>query len=185
MHITTKKSSKKVLLAMAVLLIAGLGAFAAYKHSNSNNDVRRNQAGTSLERSEQELKETKDIQDDPKTTKQQTGSDSVPEPEMDSSTGSRNVNVVLTSTGTENGTVDASGFVSNLVEQGGSCFYSFTQSQKTITKTADTFVNPTSTTCSTVRFDEKELGPGEWKVSITYSSATATGTSNTGSLLIK
>ncbi len=186
MRITPKKNTRAYVIVAAVVVLLAVGGVFAYKqYSDSNNTVARDKSGTSLERSQEELDETKRIQDNPEDSKQQTGSDAVAEPAVDSSTGKRSVNVVLTSTGAENGEVDASGFVSNIVEEGGTCRFTFAQNEKTISKTTTTAVNPTSTTCLTVRFDENELGPGEWKVIIQYSSSSAAGTSNEGTLVIK
>lgn len=186
MRITPKKNTKTIVIAaaLAVLLVAG-AAFAYRQYSDSTNSVARDKSGTSLERSQEELNESENILNNPKDAKQQTGSDTVNEPAVDSATGKRTVNVVLTSTGADNGQVDASGFVSNLVEEGGTCTYTFTQTQRTVKKSSGTSVNPTSTTCQTVRFSENELGTGEWKVVIQYNSSSASGTSNEGTLEIK
>lgn len=172
-------------MGFVALLLIGTGVLAFSWYSNSNKDVRRDGDGTSLERSKTELSETEGIQDDPEKSKQSTSSDTVPTPTTNPTTGMREVNVVLTNTGLEDGQVEASGFVSNLVEEGGTCTFTFTQNQRTVNKSTNTVVNPTSTTCRTVRFNESELGQGEWKVIIRYSSSTATGTSNEGSLVIK
>ncbi len=186
MRITPKKNTRTYVIVAAVVVLLVVGGVFAYKHySDSNTTVSRDKSGTSLERSQEELDETNSIQDNPEDSKQQTGSDAVTEPAVDSSTGKRSVNVVLTSTGTENGEVDASGFVSNLVEEGGTCTFTFAQNQKIIKKTSTTATNPTSTTCLTVRFDEKELGSGEWKVVIQYASSNASGSSNEGTLVIR
>lgn len=182
----TKKHSKKpfIIAAIAVLLVVGgvavyarlanLGPFAEKSELASPGEQK-----ISLERSETEKQATKALQDDPslKTENNQTDTPSTPSGTTDS--GKTAVNVLLTNAGNTNGTVSASGFVTNIVEDGGTCTYTFTNGSAKLTKTASTLQNPTSTTCETVRFPASELSAsGKWTVVLKYESNAASGTSN-------
>lgn len=179
-----RKTKLLVISGIAAVLVFAIGAYLFVQSQSSGDNIKRDKEGISLERSDNEKLETKNIQDNPDDTKTATGSDTVSEAPTGAS-GLREANVVLTSTGTDNGKVDASAFVSNIVEEGGTCTFVFTQAARTITKTSSTLVNPTSTSCQTISFDETELGNGDWKVTVQYKSATAAGTSNEGILEIK
>lgn len=178
----TKKPIKKIYIIIAAIIVIAACLVAWFiLQSKQNNSVARDSNGTSLERSNEELKETDTITDNP-SVKEDSGSDIPATPEKNPETGLNKVNVILTSTGTSGDQVDASGFVSNVVENGGKCTFLFTQGSKTLTKTSTTSTNPTSTTCATVRFNKSELSTGEWKVVIEYRSETSYGKSNESSL---
>ena len=131
----------------------------------------------SLERSESEKEAIEALEDDPSLKTQNNQNDTPAEPEKTSS-GKNEANVLLTNAGISNGTVSASGFVTNLVEDGGDCSYKFTNGSSSVVKTSKTLMNPTSTTCETVSFPASELTSGNWKVVLSYSSSASTGASS-------
>ena len=188
MNIKNKKNRlvRVILPVVAALVITGLGGTWWYLDSStSKDDVKRDNKGTSLERSNSENTETKNIETDP-DAKGTTGSDAPSAPETNKETGLNKANVILTSTGTNgDNTVDSSGFVSNVVEDNGKCTFIFTQGAKSVRKDTTTSTNPTSTTCKTVRFDKSELGTGEWSVVLEYTSPTSSGTSNSSKVTLQ
>ena len=183
-----RSASRKRLIAVTVVILLLASCMIAYfvLQNSRNNGVRRDANGTSLERSNIEKNETERIQSDTADAKQSSGSDVPEAPISNPDTGLLKANVVLTNTGTDNnGTADASGFVSNLSEEGGVCTFTFAKGDRTVTKTSTTMVNPTSTTCKTVGFAETELSAGDWQVTLRYVSTRASGTSNSMVLTIK
>lgn len=186
MLINKSSSKKRYIISAAIVGLVMIGAASYSFIQNQSDDVRRDKNGTSLERSSTEKAETAKIQKNPEDTKQSVGSD-IPQPASNNpDTGLLAANVILTSTGVDNnGKVDASGFVSNITEEGGTCTFTFQKYGDIIQKTTETAVNPTSTTCLTASFDEKELGSGEWEVFLRYQSPRASGTSNNMTLVIR
>jgi hypothetical protein len=178
MHINSRNNSKKVvIIVVAIAIILAVIGAAGYFYLH-RNDIKRDENGVSIEQTPQDKKQEQDLKDDPTKKQQPTQTDRPTEPTVDQKSQLQQVNVVLTNTGVTNGTVSASGFVSNVIESNGTCKYIFTNGQKTVEKTSTTLTNPTSTTCKTVEFNSSELGTGTWKVKINYSSSASTGVSN-------
>lgn len=161
---------------LALLLLAALG-YALYTHLNKDT-IKRDANGVSVERTQQDLKLEEELKNDASRKQQATQTDRPSEPAVDEKTNLQKANVVLTNAGYTDDSVSASGFVSNIVEQTGSCKYVFTSGERVIEKSSGTLVNSSSTTCKTVEFPKSELGAGPWKVHIVYSSDMAYGKSN-------
>lgn len=92
--------------------------------------------------------------------------------------------LLLTNTEVVGEEIRASGFATNIVEEGGQCTFYFRQGDKTVKKPATTLTNPTSTTCATVKFPRSELGGGTWQVWLEYNSSRYSGASDKGELLV-
>lgn len=185
MKINKQYNKKKLVIILILLLVLVTGGYLGVAALNklppfaaAEKTYKPGEQVTNLERSESEKKAEETLKDNPeqKTANNQTDT---PEPPKVSSAGKLNVNVLLTNAGISNGTVTASGFVTNIVEEGGTCTFKFINGSNVVTKTSTTLTNPTSTTCSTVRFPATELmAGGTWKVSLAYSSEKASGSSN-------
>ncbi|OGL23976.1 hypothetical protein A2791_03695 [Candidatus Saccharibacteria bacterium RIFCSPHIGHO2_01_FULL_46_30] len=187
MQINKNKSKKKIAIVTAIILMVVLAVgylvVAALNKLPPFASVEKTYAPgeqvTNLERSKTEKDAERAIVDNPdlKTENNQTDTPNTPTQETDS--GKTQVNLLVTNARIANGTVSASGFVTNIVESGGACTYTFTNGNATLTKTAQTLTNPSSTTCATVSFPASELtANGTWKVVLGYSSDKASGTSN-------
>jgi flagellar basal body-associated protein FliL len=186
MKIKTKKSKLKVIIAIVIVLVLAAAAYLAlafYKHYPPFMEAQQKTTDgqtVNLERSDAENEKIKDIQDNPESKTKNDQNDTPKPPTQNTSSGKQSVNVLLTNASIINNTVRASGFVTNIVEEGGECTYIFTNGTSTLTKKATTLTNPTSTTCETVTFSPAELPVGgTWKVVLKYSSSKAEGTSNT------
>lgn len=125
-----------------------------------------------------EKKATEDLKSNPETKLENPQTDTPETPTVDPVQNKQEANVLITNVGIFNNKVSASGFVTNLVEEGGACTYMFTNGSQSIAKESQTLVNPTSTTCKTVSFSADELSSGVWRVYIKYVSAGAEGVSN-------
>lgn len=99
-------------------------------------------------------------------------------PTVNASTGKKEAAVLITNSGVFNGTVSASGFVTNVVESNGTCTYTFTSGGNKIVKQSSVLSNPSSTTCETVSFPVSELTTsGVWSVVLSYLSPESSGSS--------
>lgn len=133
---------------------------------------------TNLERSDTEKATTSGLESNPAQKLQNGQTDTPSAPTQTTTSGKQVVNVSLTSVGISNGVINASGMVTNIVEEGGSCTYAFTSGSQVVTKVVTTSTNPTSTTCTRITFSANELPTdGAWKVKLSYSSSKAEGVS--------
>jgi len=174
---STNKTTLVVILSIIAVLGIGASAYAIYFGANQKNESKSK--GVNLERSDAEKAATDALEENPEQKLENEQSDTPVTPKESEETGRLAVNVLLTTAGIYNGTVNAGGMITNYQEDDGICTYTFTNGNVVITKTSSTLINPTSMSCVTVNFPSSELtANGVWKVKITYSSSTAGGTSN-------
>lgn len=131
-----------------------------------------------LEKSDAEKQRTQELQQDPEQKIVNEQRDVPTMPSTNAETGKLNANVILSFVSIQNDIVAVGGYVTNVVEDGGLCTYTFTKGSEIIEKTAITMQNSTSTSCITTKFPSVELGSGVWKVRLTYNSSASTGVSN-------
>lgn len=75
------------------------------------------------------------------------------------------------------GAVVAGGYVSPVVEDGGTCTLELTRDGESASATADAAADASTTSCGELRVTGDELEPGEWSAVLGYESDTASGTS--------
>lgn len=186
MQINKNHNKKKIVTIAGIVLLTVLAGgyltFAALNKLPPFASVEKNyQPGeqvTNLERSQAEKDAEKALADNPELKMENDQTDTPQAPTQQTESGKLKVNLLVTNARIANGTVSASGFVTDLVESGGTCTYTFTNGNATVIKTAQTLTNPTSTTCATVSFPAAELTmDGTWKVVLSYLSDKATGKS--------
>jgi hypothetical protein len=76
------------------------------------------------------------------------------------------------------GTVTTGGYVSGLVESGGTCTVTLSHDDDVLTGTAEAFADAASTACAEVAIPVP--AGGDWQVVLSYESATTSGTSAPG-----
>lgn len=81
--------------------------------------------------------------------------------------------VTPTITGTT-GSIKA--YVNGIFEEGGTCTATFTKDGTTLTKSSAGFQNVSYTQCAPISIGDGFLSPGTWSMTLSYSSATAEGT---------
>ncbi len=161
------KINKKILLIAGItaIAIAGLGGYALM---SNKDDVKTTPSGVRLTPpTEQELSETEQRKKDLARAQEQAKAN----PEAGST--KKQVSVVITNA--SQSTVNS--YVSGVFEDGGICTATFTSGAKSLTKTSVGFPNASYTQCPPVNLEAGFLSPGQWKVTVGYSSATAEGTS--------
>jgi hypothetical protein len=75
------------------------------------------------------------------------------------------------------GVVEASGFVSGVVEDGGTCRITLTRGQESAVAESRGEADATTTVCPSVSVAEDELSPGTWTAVLSYESGTSAGRS--------
>jgi hypothetical protein len=174
-----RKKAPIIIASVIVLVLAGSVAVYALITKPSSDTIPASQQGVNLEKSDAEKAAIQNLKDNPNQKTENNQNDTPTTPTQTTSSGKRAVNVSLSYADIRNGTVTASGGVTNITEDNGTCTYSFVNGSLVVTKTSTTLVNPTSTTCKTVSFPSTELSSnGTWKVTLSYSSTISEGTSN-------
>jgi hypothetical protein len=120
--------------------------------------------------------------------------DEVPEPTPGQSiatdpparTSGGDVDVVITQAGWgQSGTsVEVSGFVSGIVEDGGTCRVTLTHDDETVTAENEGLADATTTVCGVIEVGDAEMSSGWWQAVLSYESATSTGASQPADLLV-
>ncbi|MGY1662199.1 hypothetical protein ACI78Q_13360 [Geodermatophilus sp. SYSU D00705] len=87
--------------------------------------------------------------------------------------------VVLSYAGWDETTVSvqAGGYVSPVVEDGGTCTLDLTQDDRTVSVSAPAFADATTTVCGDLAVDGERLGEGTWTLVLRYTSPSAEGAS--------
>lgn len=184
MKIKSKKtlSKKKLtLLFLPLIIFAGLGTW--YFFGQSKPDDAPEEPVINMTKTDNEKQHEQQLQTNP-TKKMENQSDTPDQPPIDASNNKQSVSAIITGSGMYDGKVEVRGFVSNSVEQSGTCQYTFIKSNEVIRKETSVLTNPTSTTCKTLVFDANELSSGTWLVSLQYTSDISYGKSDAQELLI-
>lgn len=180
-----KKLSKKIIILVLAAILAILTYVLVAKYNQwppfVADAMQTHEPGTeiiNMDRTKTEEDATKNLQENPDDKLKNEQVDQPSHPDINTSTGKQSVNVLITNAGVLNGQVSASGFVTNIAENDGSCEYIFEKGSTRVTMKTTTLVNATSTTCKTTTFSASELGErGEWTVILKYTSSTSEGTS--------
>jgi hypothetical protein len=170
-----KHRNHLLLIAVAVLLIAGVGTFFVVRsHAGAANDVRKPNSVDYGPPTEQEKKETEAFKEQ---QQKQNGETPAPAPKTDS--GKLAVTPVISYVGQYDASIEASGFVPSIFENGGTCTLTLTHGSTTVTKTSAGSEDARTTRCQTFSFPARELKPvGTWTAVLSYSSPTSEGSSS-------
>jgi hypothetical protein len=182
MAIKSLLTLKGALLTTAAIVVVGGGIYASSKHNDKSPSMGPVSPKTTQPSADQKSQinygqptEEEKAQANAKTNAvQQTNNDKNAQ-----TSGKRSVTPVITSV--EPGSpATVRGYVSGVVEDGGTCTATFTQTGKApISATSQGFKNASVTNCTPIT---AQLSSGKWSVSLSYSSAVAEGTSAAQSL---
>lgn len=82
--------------------------------------------------------------------------------------------------------VEVGGYVNGIFEDGGTCTAKFSQGSQVVTKSSKGVKNSNNVSCPAIVTPASTLSPkGTWTVTLTYSSPTASGTSDQRTLEVK
>ncbi len=181
-----KSRHAKLVSIAAIITIGAIGSYLLYAYTTHvfPFSVDPYEHKVNYNRSEAEKQREQEINSNSSQKTENNQTDQPSQPTVDTTSGKQVASVLLTFVGVTNEVVSASGFVSNLSQDGGQCTYSFTKGDKSFEKTVDTMINPTSTTCRTTSFSASGIEPGVWGVILRYSSSNAEGESSAKELTI-
>ncbi len=165
-------NKKKLLVApLCVLILLGTG-YVFYQHKN-NNTANSNTAGEDKINYEPPTKEDAQRASD---NKQRIVEE---ETKPAQNNGSKKLITPTITYASEQGEkIEAGGFVSNIFEDGGVCTFTFTKGTASFSKHSTGISNAQSVACPAITVGNGEFSEkGQWSVTLSYSSATASGTS--------
>ena len=94
--------------------------------------------------------------------------------------GTKNVTPIITDAGQYGDKVEVRAYVPSVVESGGKCTFTFKKGSSQVKRTIDTIPGPQSTQCDTVTVPVSEFpSKGTWALTVSYASASSSGTSST------
>lgn len=85
----------------------------------------------------------------------------------------------------QNSQVYASGVITNVVNNTGTCTYTFTNGTDTIVETSEVLPSPKETVCASVNLDRSRFANGSWSVTLNFNSEYAEGTSDATTFTIQ
>ena len=188
---TNKKNSKKsqkkqdingakvglAIVLVALLTFGGL-SLARYLTDENRKVDDRSDKNTAELFEDDEKKSDEEINNDSYDRKDEAEKDADNKIENQTNDNGKTIaNVSISSAGALSDKVLASGMVSNIIEEGGSCTYAFTNGETTFTETTTGIANAKNTVCSSVTLDKNQFTEGVWEVTLQYESTTSEGQS--------
>jgi hypothetical protein len=173
----TRRTSKKVLLVLlSLLIVASFVIYALYIKNNDDTVVNDSDdsfinyaPATEEERSDADLNKERIVA-------QKEDTQSAPSP-RDVATKQTVTPVFGYIQQSENSNIEANGYISEAIEEGGTCTLELTKDDVRVTTYMQARPSAQSTVCGLLAIDRSKLSPGEWSATIVYSSASYEGTS--------
>ena len=173
-----KKSPKKILiitLVIAVLFVAGAGAYFLFSPKNeqdaqNNTDATDSQSKSTDSSTEKTGKNTIETDD----TGHEAEKDITPSYEGENTNASQTLTGVINYAGVTNGTLMIRTTINQTLSSG-TCQLTLSNGSKTVTRSSNIAQNPSSSTCEGFDLPTSELGSGNWTITITVTSGDRTG----------
>jgi hypothetical protein len=164
-------SKKTIFIISIILVVLAIGGVVAYKHFHKPKPDFSGTAGVS------------EVNYGPPTKEeQQAGNDqkekNVTQQENETKPNDGKATVVITDASyyADSNTVEVRAFVSNIVEDGGTCTVVFEKNGQKVTQTHAAFKDAKTTQCGALDTPRSQFpSTGTWNVTLTYTSSTATG----------
>ncbi|MDQ3065382.1 MAG: hypothetical protein M3Q36_03885 [bacterium] len=175
--------TRKILLLLgAIVLLAGLGfGYTNYVANRTDDQITTvDDSGINYgPPTENEQKEADIVKD----TLPDEGIESSPQP-SDNQT-KRTVTPIISYAGQEGSIVEVNGYVSGIIERGGTCTLYLKKSGVTVTKSKQSLENVQDTSCGLFEVPVSELSKGVWQATLGYDSSKASGTSDVTTIEVK
>lgn len=187
----------KVIIATLTLIVAVVAGYAVFAKTNNywpfQSSV-KSSASTQQESTENNPNDESHIDDQPATKKdqenannqkqstydrQQAGKENSSNNDNTDSSSKMSVSVTITTIYQQENEVHVNGFVTGVVEDGGTCTLTLTdESGKKVSVSRSGHENATNTTCGQSSIKTSQLHTGKWTASLVYASSKASGTSS-------
>ena len=80
--------------------------------------------------------------------------------------------------------MEAGGYLSPVVETGGTCTLALTKDGRTVTATSPAQADASTTSCGNLAVPRAKLRPGSWTAVLRYASKTTTGSSDPSPVVV-
>lgn len=182
MRHTTKKSPQKLLLITTLVVLLVVAGALLWRRQNSQNDTVSQTSSNGINLSPA----TEQEKQDSNAIKEQTYEEEKKSETDNQSGDKKSVTPVVVDAGQYDNAIEVRSYISGVVEDGGSCTFSFTQGQGKVTKTVTGFADATTTKCPNTSIPRSDFpSSGSWSLVVEYSSSSASGKSSTISIEIK
>lgn len=171
----TNKKKRTILIVAIVCVLLAAGAFAFIQQRNNSPAKDSNNSDSTKQ----------DINLAPPTEDEQAAADNQKEQNIDTGNTPRpgaspnTASVVIVDVNQYDGQMEARAFVSNRIESGGQCTFTFVMGNAKVTKTSAAEADASTTQCQAISFPTSELSKGTWAVTIAYKSQAASGEAST------
>lgn len=172
-----KLNVKLLIIALVVLVLGALGYWQfVYKDNQANS------TNTEANSDQPSADDTEKIDYSPATEEEQKSADDIKDTPKSSTTkpsqpNTSSTKTAVTPTITSANASPISGYVTGVFEEGGTCTATFTKGTTTKTRSSTGFQNVNYTQCAPITIPSGFLSAGSWKLTLKYSSNTASGTS--------
>lgn len=166
----------KWLLPILLLLLIGVATVAALELTNTTHLFHKAKASTTINykpATESDKADSESHKQAPPAIVDQGSSTP-----SNFTTGLKTVQPVITTWGQDSNSVNVNGYVSGVVEEGGTCTLKLVRGTKVVTAKHTGEANASNTTCGSISIPTSSLTSGTWTATISYISSTSTGTSN-------
>ena len=183
-YVQNKKTAgrKRIVILLVAILLIGLLGFAAIKLLNrsSTKPASTENNGETINFSpatEEEKTQADKIKEDLANQQNQT-----PPP----SGSQKSVTPIITDAGQYDDKVEIRAYIPNVLENGGKCTYTLKKDAEQITKTVGGMAGPQTTQCESIGVPVSEFpSKGTWTLTVSYLSASSSGSSEPWQVEIK
>lgn len=179
MRLRSNKSRKNLIITLSVIVVLAIsgGAYALILQTNNSSDTNtikdsgdssNNSSSSSDSSTNPNTPDTESTTTDPDSKTQQTY-------EGDNANSSASLTGVIS----YKSVVDTNLVIRTTIDQmisSGTCSLTLSNGQKTVIRTSDIMLNPSSSTCEGFDIPTSELGSGTWSIEIDISGGNKTGT---------
>lgn len=169
---------KTLLIAIVCIAIVGIGTFFLVS-SRNNSDTGDTRPVNSVDYSGP-TKEEQKAGDEQKAIneKEEEAIKNNPTP--------TNANIFIVDASQYDDTIEVRAYISNILEDGGTCTATFTRGETSFTKTSTAFKDATTTQCGNMTIPRSDFSSaGDWRVTVSYASSSMTGQSSPKTMAIK
>jgi len=169
--VTSLLANKIATACVATAVLTGGAATIAIARNNNSDTTQKEPAQTVTGPSKEQEQQETDAHKDELAKQYQEQQNNTASPPADQK---KSVTPVITNASVEG----VSGYVTGVIEEGGSCTYTFTKGDAKFTKTANGVANVSNTSCPFVSLTKNDFSSsGDWQMVFNYDSSNASGSS--------
>lgn len=178
---TPSNKKKYILIALAALLLVAAVAFYLARSRDNTND----ELATATEAEYEEKidlsppteEEKQAVEDNKQRLIEESNQQTDPTPPASDSGKQKAVPVIGFLQQGSSGNIEANGYIAEAIESDGTCTLTLEKDGATASQSKQAMPDAQSTICGLISIERSQLSPGEWKATLSYSSAKYQGES--------